>query len=286
MLKIGDFSKLTQVSGRTLRYYDELGLLKPQSIDPLTGYRYYTFDQMPRLNRILALKDLGFELERIADLLDLQVSTDDLHDYLREQEHELELRIHADEARLQRVRNRLAQIDHEHDAVMLDVVIKQVDAQAVAGNRVIVPTIDDIPFFARHLYKELYGWLRQHRIAYTSTQLVLYHAEEYIERDYDMEVAVFLPGLPTSIPPVPHAAVRIFELPAVTIATTLHQGRLKDADRTARDLFRWCDQNGYAFLTEQSALREIHLFEPSDNGVPIPRAGLMELQLPVVQKPR
>src|SRR5690348_9109071 len=62
VFKISDFSRLSQVSMRTLRYYDEIGLLKPGQVDCATGYRYYSIDQLPRLNRILALKDLGFEL--------------------------------------------------------------------------------------------------------------------------------------------------------------------------------------------------------------------------------
>ena len=63
MFKIGDFSKLTGVSVKTLHHYDELGLFKPVHVDNMTGYRYYSFEQLPRLNRILALKDLGFSLE-------------------------------------------------------------------------------------------------------------------------------------------------------------------------------------------------------------------------------
>ena len=70
MIKIGDFSKLSLVSVRTLRYYEEMGLLAPIQVDRFTGYRYYSFDQLPRLNRILALKDLGFSLEQIAQMLD------------------------------------------------------------------------------------------------------------------------------------------------------------------------------------------------------------------------
>ncbi len=68
MFKIGDFSKLSQVTVKTLRYYDELGLLKPVEVDRFTGYRYYSADQLPRLNRILSLKDLGLSLEQIARL--------------------------------------------------------------------------------------------------------------------------------------------------------------------------------------------------------------------------
>lgn len=67
MFKIGEFSKLSQVSVKALRYYDELGLLKPASVDRFTAYRYYSADQRPRLNRILALKDLGIAFaDRIA----------------------------------------------------------------------------------------------------------------------------------------------------------------------------------------------------------------------------
>ena len=76
MIKIGDFSKISQVTVKTLRYYDEIGLLKPAQIDHYTGYRYYSFDQLPRLNRILALKDLGLSLEQIAQVLAISTYAD------------------------------------------------------------------------------------------------------------------------------------------------------------------------------------------------------------------
>jgi len=65
MLKIGDFARLGQVSVRMLRNYDELGLLTPAHIDQWTSYRSYTADQLARLNRIVALKGLGFSLEAV-----------------------------------------------------------------------------------------------------------------------------------------------------------------------------------------------------------------------------
>ena len=69
MFKIGEFSKLGQVSTRMLRHYDKLGLLVPDQIDEWTGYRYYTIQQLPRLHRIIALKDMGLSLQQITDLL-------------------------------------------------------------------------------------------------------------------------------------------------------------------------------------------------------------------------
>ncbi len=89
MLKIGDFAKLTRLSVQTLRYYDDLGLLKPVEVDRYTGYRYYTYDQLPRLNRILALKDLGLSLEQVGRLLAEDLPAAELRGMLRLKRAEL-----------------------------------------------------------------------------------------------------------------------------------------------------------------------------------------------------
>ena len=68
MLKIGDFSKLARVIVKALRYYNELGLLKPIKVDQFTGYRYYSASQLTHLYRIIALKDMGLSLEEISRL--------------------------------------------------------------------------------------------------------------------------------------------------------------------------------------------------------------------------
>src|SRR2546427_5071593 len=93
MIRIGDFSKLSQVSIKTLRYYDEVGLLKPINVDRFTSYRYYAVSQLPRLNRILALKDLGLSLEQIAQVLDEGVSPEQLRGMLRLKRAELQQHI-------------------------------------------------------------------------------------------------------------------------------------------------------------------------------------------------
>ena len=69
MLKIGEFSKLSRVSIRMLRHYDTIGLLKPMAIHPETGYRYYGEEQLPVAGRIAALKEMGFRLSEIAEIL-------------------------------------------------------------------------------------------------------------------------------------------------------------------------------------------------------------------------
>ena len=74
MFKIGDFARIGRVTVRTLHHYEELGLLAPVRSDPMTGYRYYGLEQLPRLNRILALKDLGLSLDEIGLLLSQELS--------------------------------------------------------------------------------------------------------------------------------------------------------------------------------------------------------------------
>jgi DNA-binding transcriptional MerR regulator len=76
MLTIGDFARLGGVSVRMLRHYDATGLLEPARVDPASGYRYYAVDQLNRLNRLLALKDLGFTLDRVRTVLDDEVPPD------------------------------------------------------------------------------------------------------------------------------------------------------------------------------------------------------------------
>ena len=90
MFKIGDFSKLGQISVRMLRHYDQLGLLKPDHVDKFTGYRYYTAGQLAHLNRILFFKDLGFSLQQIKDLLSNNLPNAQLRGMLMMKQVELE----------------------------------------------------------------------------------------------------------------------------------------------------------------------------------------------------
>ncbi len=135
MIKIGDFSKLSQVSIKALRYYDEMELLKPISVDRFTSYRYYSVSQLPRLNRILALKDLGLSLEQIGQVLNQGISPEQLRGMLRLKHAELQQDITEEQARLARVEARLNHIAMEGVMPNYEVVLKQVEPQLVAEVR-------------------------------------------------------------------------------------------------------------------------------------------------------
>ena len=107
MFRIGDFAKVARVSVKTLHHYDEIDLLKPKLVHATTGYRYYSIDQLPRLNRILALKDLGFTLNHIRSVLNEGLSSSELRGMLRLKEAELLNQIQEEQERLERVKVRL-----------------------------------------------------------------------------------------------------------------------------------------------------------------------------------
>ncbi|MDP9381125.1 MAG: helix-turn-helix domain-containing protein, partial [Chloroflexota bacterium] len=150
VLKISEFSGLGRVTIKALRLYDRLGLLKPVWVDPDSGYRFYTLDQLPRLNRILALKDLGFSLGEIRGQLDEDPSPAELRGMLRLKRAELERQVAEGRERLAWVEARLRQIEREGMPPVYDVALKSVPSLMVASARSVEPTHES---FIRFTYE-------------------------------------------------------------------------------------------------------------------------------------
>lgn len=128
MFKIGEFAQIAQVSARQLRFYDEQGLLKPEWTEPSSGYRHYGIRQLTRLNRILALKELGLTLEQVRRYLDHDISTGELRGMLAMKRAQLEQAITGEETRLRNVESRLAQIDRGGAIEDFAFVLKSISA--------------------------------------------------------------------------------------------------------------------------------------------------------------
>lgn len=244
MLKIGDFSTLTQVSVKTLRYYDEMGLLRPVHVDPSSGYRYYSATQLPRLHRILALKDFGFSLEEIGQALDSGVTPEQLRGMLMLREAEQQARVREEQDRLSRLRARLRLIEQE-GLMIRDVVIKEIAPQWIASVR---ETIPNYPAVGK-LYGELFGTLGPS--AFGGITVALWHDQEYKERDVDAEAGVYLKQ------PVPaQGRVEVHELAAVTVASIIHQGAYNRLSEAYDAVLRWVETNGYRIA---GPIRELYL---------------------------
>jgi DNA-binding transcriptional MerR regulator len=269
MIRIGDFSKLSRVPIKTLRYYDEMGLLEPIHVDDFTGYRYYEYEQMAHLYRILALKDLGFSLEQIGQLLDAGLTTEQMRGMLILRRSEIRQRVQEEAERLERVEARLRQIEQEADMSKYDVVVKHVEAFEVASVRGVVPT----PPEQGGLWEELGRYLATQRAKPIGPCLSLYHDEEARERDWDIEVCE-----PLEMGVAGSQRVKVRELPDVaSMACVVHHGPFTTIGEAYDAVLKWISGNGYHIT---GPAREVYI-KPAKNGSQTDPDTVTEIQFPV-----
>lgn len=282
MIKIGDFSKLAHVSVKTLHHYGKLGLLPPAHVDRYTSYRYYTLDQLPRLNRILALKELGFSLEQIIQLLDEDLSLDEMRGMLRLKQMELAEQIESEQTRLDSVERRLLQLANEGHPPSSEIALKEIPAQTVLSARVVAASEDAILPARNSLQAMLHQHLERARLKPASPWFTLVDEGPYTENDLEVELAIGVQlrqnqrqGDWGSSP------VQLSELPAVgRMACVIHEGESITLSNAYAQLYAWTQSNGYQIA---GPYREIYL---PDSGVSTPPetnldAGFIELQSPV-----
>jgi DNA-binding transcriptional MerR regulator len=245
MLKIGDFSALSQVSIKTLRYYDERGLLSPAHIHPSTGYRYYAAAQISQLHRILALKDLGFSLDQIAKCLEQKVTAEQMRGMLVLREAEQLAKVEEERDRLSRLRSRIRLIEQE-TRMPQEVLLKEISAQWVASVRETIANYPSVaPLYAR-VGTALGPGMTESVFSFAS-----WHDREYRERDVDAEAGFYLQKPVTAAD-----GVRVYELPAVNAASIIHNGSYQRLSEAYDALLRWVASNGYQV---GGPIRELYL---------------------------
>jgi DNA-binding transcriptional MerR regulator len=270
MIRIGDFSKLSRVPVKTLRYYDEVGLLKPMEVDPITGYRFYEHSQLSTLYRILALKDLGFSLEEIGRFLDDGLSLEQMRGMLKLRETESRQRVQEEAQRLERIRTRLRQIEQENSMSKYDVVIKKIEPMKIASVRGIVPQPPD----QRSLWDELMGYLTKKEARMIGTPMAIYHDPEHRERDWDIEVC-----MPIADDLNPEQNVKVYDLPEVeNMACIVHEGPFATLFEAYDALGKWIDENGYRIV---GPARELNIKLPEKMGDQNDPNTINEIQFPV-----
>ncbi len=241
MFKIGDFSRLSLVSVKTLRYYDELGLLKPARVDDDTSYRYYSTSQLTRLNRILVMKDMGLSLEQIALLLDKEPTPDQIRGMLRLKQVELNQQMIEGQARLRRIEAWLQAFEQEATMPAYDVILKNVAPLRVASVRGVAPNMEQIGPTLDRLFDQVMGYVSQHGATPVEPGTTLYHNLGLTELDISVEVCTPFDGSLAE-----NEQVKVSELPAVeTMASVIHHGSFSTLNQAYGALFSWIEANGY-----------------------------------------
>ncbi len=270
MFTIGDFARYGQVSVRMLRHYDATGLLRPARVDPASGYRLYQAGQLARLNRIVALKDLGFTLDQVRVMLDEEVSAEQLRGMLRLRRAQLQAQIAADSARLAQVEARLRLIEREGALPADDIQVKQIPAIRVA--ELTAPAAGLEPAFItpviRPLYAELGSRLGQAGVTPAGPAIAWY------EDAADGEGVIVHAALPVNAGPGSAAGIVIRDLPAIgQAATIVHRGSMGNVVATCQTLAQWIEAHGYRSAGHP---RELYLECPGDED-----KWVTELQEPV-----
>ena len=241
MFSIGEFAQLGAVSIRTLRHYDEIGLLPPAEVDPVTGYRSYSPKQLRQLNRFVALKGLGLTLAQIRRLLD-GITIDELRGMLLLRQAQLERELQRQQHHLAGVEARLRHIAQEDDMPPDDIVVKQIPPLGVVviaetapgwGPENIVPAVNR----ARVKFDQLgIGAL----VTVAGPFMLFYEPTD----DPEVTVNVALPVAeePAELPPPAHYRV----LPAIEAAAAVRSGPAASIyPMVYQDLVTWVEAHGY-----------------------------------------
>lgn len=239
MLIIGDFSKLSRVSIRMLRHYDELGLLRPVKIDPDSGYRYYSESQLPIAGKINALKDMGFGLAAIGEILERGGEKEMLERHLRLKQAELNELSQQTAYRLRLLDTALERL-RKDEVMKYDVTLKTIPQRNAATVRMLIPNYEQEGMLWNILMEET---AQLHLIDGDPCYCcAVFHDKEYKEDQVDVEVQKDVKG---SYPDTQH--VRFRTLPEVTVACATCKGSYEQMGDINAAISAWVNENGFAF---------------------------------------
>lgn len=240
MLKIGDFSRLSRISVRMLRHYDELGLLAPLYTDPDSGYRYYSPAQLARANRIRAFRDMGFGLQSIGLLLQQGDDKRALQAQLCAQRAALQSHLETTSQQLRLLETALSQLRKDDLPMQYNVTLKQFPAMPVASVRGQLPSYAEEGRLWHLLMEETAG----HPLCYAQPcyALAIFHDGEFKESQVDVEIQMTVKELS---PDTEHVKFKMTE--PVQFASAIFQGGYEQIAQVNQAVAHWVEENGYAF---------------------------------------
>lgn len=268
MYTIGNFSKINLVTTKTLRVYDEIGLLKPEHVDKFTGYRYYSNSQLPRMHRILALKSMGFSLNEIKTVIDDEKT---IRMILESKLRKIMNDIQNNQIRLMNIKGYLEGLEGDN-LMKQDIIIKELPECIVYSKRMIVADYDSYFKEIPAIGEEIKAANPKLKCAVPEYCIIMYHDKEYKEKNIDIEYceAVTEFGNETD-------TIKFKKLEAVPkAACLLHRGPYETLSVSYGKLYLWMEKNGYKKIMPD---RESYIdgIWNKEN----PEEWLTEIQIPV-----
>ncbi|KOP68558.1 MerR family transcriptional regulator [Bacillus sp. FJAT-18019] len=254
MLSIGEFSKICEVSTKTLRYYDEIGLIHPDQINPDNGYRYYSIHQLKKMLYINRLKSYHFSLEEIKEIINGE--TDPSEEKLRYALHRKRREI---QEKLTRYEDTLLQMNQDilnleqgiHVMAYLDeieVQLVETDSMNIFYERQLMSREEYAQGYGRY-YSKLYEQIARENLSLAGTPMTIYHSEEFNPAGNDTEFAL----------PVKEAVKGTRELCGGLCARTVLKGSYSNLTSVYAKLREWIEQEEYV-LTQSPY--EVYVTDP------------------------
>jgi len=270
--RIGEFSKLSFVTVQTLRHYDDIGLLKPTKVEQQTGYRYYNADQLPRIQYISALKNLGLSLDDISMLVNDNLSPDNIKKLFALKRSDLQQRIDTEQQRLTQIERLLQQLGNNGNIPKYQVSLKTIKPITVASVRNVLPEFagEEIG----KMFQKLIGFVMSSDANPAGPTMMIYNDEDYKEEEADIEVAFQIDKVvPTE------GRIKIYKLPRIDQAATIvFKGSYEEMGEAYNAVMSWIAFNYYRI---NGLCRELYLVSPGDTDDP--SKYISEIQIPITK---
>lgn len=237
MFKIGEFSKITNVTVKALRHYEKIGLLIPAKVEEENGYRYYHVSQLKRINQIRLLQQIGLSLEVIKNIIEQEDFTV-LNHYYEMREKEIQQELDQLKNKKNMVEELKKQLKEGSSMDKYNVIIKTIPARKVMSIRKIMPNYDS----EGQLWSELYDECQKQQIQLSQPPLgiSIYHDSDYKEADVDVEIQSRIVGDYQDT-----ETVKFFEAEEMVIASVTFSGSFEQMPQVTQALGTWIEANGY-----------------------------------------
>ncbi len=267
MYRIGLFSQMTRVTVKTLRYYDDIGLLKPAHINKDNGYRFYTTDQLLQLHQIISLKQIGFSIDNILSVINNQGESDKI---LEARKNEILAELDEGKERLSRINHFINERKEGHN-MNYQAVVKELPECIVYSKRMILPNYDAYFSVIPALGEQMAKANPTLNCANPPYCFIIYHDGEYKESDIDVEhcEAVTEFGVETD-------GIVFKKMPSLTAVSVLHKGPYKDLRKAYAYALKWIADNGYTIADKHRESYIDGIWNKEDEN-----DWLTEIQVPV-----
>lgn len=255
MLSIGEFSKICEVSTKTLRYYDEIGLIHPDEIHPENGYRYYSIRQLKRMLLINRLKSYHFSLEEIKAILDCEgdQAEEELYSALNRKRSEIQEKLHALEYSLKQMSQDILNLEK---GIPIMSYLDDIEVQLVETEQANILSIrqrmsrdDYAAGYGKH-FSRLYEKIASEKLTMLGTPMTIYHSPEYNPAGNDTEFAI----------PIKEAAKGTRDLPGGLCAKSFFKGPYAELTSVYAKLREWVEQEGYELVRSPY---EVYVTDPN-----------------------